>query len=239
MMLSRSSSYTGSLERPESRKTCLISATGVPFSMATISTLGVRISLASMSLNSMALEMSSLCSSPIAPPASASSTMVRSSSSENSGSVFLPIIFLRRTLSPMNIKVSGVRITIRPFTKGARKSDTSSAYSLAMILGEISPSTSTRIVTITVAIVGPILEPHTEIPYTVATVVIAILEIVFPTSIVVMSLSKFSVSSSTSMALLLSSAARFFILILLTDENAVSVPEKNVEHRTSAIIAAK
>ena len=94
-------------------------------------------------------------------------------------------------------------------------------------------------VTITVARVGPTFGPHVLIPYTVATVVIAMLDIVLPTRMVVMSLSKFPVSSRTIFALRLSSAARFFILILLTDENAVSVPEKNVEHRTSAMIAIR
>ena len=139
----------------------------------------------------------------------------------------------------MKMNVSGVIIIMRALTNGARKRATSSEYSLAMILGEISPSTSTRIVTITVASVGPILAPHVCIPYTVATVVMAMLAMVFPTRIVVISLSKFSVRSRTVAALLLSSAARFFILILLTEENAVSVPEKNVEHRTSAIIAIR
>ena len=192
MMLSRSSSYTGSLERPDFLNTSFISATGVPLSTATISTLGVSMSIASMSLNSIALAMSSLCSSPIAPPASASSTMVRSSSSLNSGSSFFPNTFFRNILSPLNMKVSGVSISMSALTKGVRKRAISSAYSLAMILGDISPSTSTRTVTITVASVGPIFAPHVMMPYTVATEVMVMLAMVFPTRTIVISLSKSS-----------------------------------------------
>ena len=76
-------------------------------------------------------------------------------------------------------------------------------------------------------------------PYTVATVVIVMFEIVLPTNTAVISLSKSSHSNSACAALLLSSAARFFSLILLADENAVSVAEKNVEQSVSIIIATK
>ena len=56
--------------------------------------------------------------------------------------------------------------------------------------------------------------------------VVAIFAILLPIKIVVRNLSKFSVISSTSSALSLSSLAKFFILILLTEVNAVSVAEK-------------
>ena len=121
-------------------------------------------SMASMSLNSIAFAISSLCSSPMAPPASASSTMVSSSSSLNSGSAFLPNTFFKKTLSPLKMNVSGVSTTISALTEGVRKSATSSAYSRAIIFGDISPSTSTSKVTITVAIVGPSLSPQVMMP---------------------------------------------------------------------------
>ena len=108
-----------------------------------------------------------------------------------------------------------------------------------MILGEISPSTRMSTVTITVAMVGPILAPHVVMPYTVATDVMVMFEIVLPTSTAVMSLSKSSQSLSAWAALLLSSAAIFFSLILFAELNAVSVAEKNVEHSVSIIIAIK
>ena len=204
-----------------------------------MSTLGVSISMASTSLNSIALAMSSLCSSPIAPPASASSTMVRSSSSLNSGVAFLPNVFFRNTLSPSKMIVRGVSMKMRTLTIGVRKSAVSSAYSLAMIFGDISPSVSMRRVTIMVAIVGPILAPHVTMPYTVATDVMTMLEIVLPTNTAVISLSKSSQSFSACAALLLSSAAIFFSLILFAELNAVSVAEKKVEQSVKMMIAIR
>ena len=65
------------------------------------------------------------------------------------------------------------------------------------------------------------------------------LDIVLPTSTAVISLSKSSARASAWAALLLSSAAMFFSLILLTDENAVSVAEKKVEHSVRMMIASK
>ena len=62
------------------------------------------------------------------------------------------------------MNVRGVRTRMSALTIGARKSATSSEYSRAIILGDISPSTRISTVTITVAIVGPILEPHVMMP---------------------------------------------------------------------------
>ena len=124
-------------------------------------------------------------------------------------------------------------------TNGVRKRATSSAYSLARIFGEISPSTSTSSVTMMVAMVGPIFAPQVMIPYTVATVVMVMLDIVFPTSTAVISLSKSSHRLSACAARLLSSAARFLSLILLAELNAVSVAEKNVELSVRSIIAIR
>ena len=92
------------------------------------------------------------------------------------------------------MNVSGVNMKMSALTYGVRKSATSSAYSLARILGEISPSMSTSSVTMIVAMVGPIFAPHVMMPYTVATVVMVMLDMVFPTSTAVISLSKSSQS---------------------------------------------
>ena len=62
------------------------------------------------------------------------------------------------------MNVSGVRTKMSALTIGVRKSATSSAYSLASIFGEISPSTKISTVTMTVAIVGPILAPQVVMP---------------------------------------------------------------------------
>ena len=66
--------------------------------------------------------------------------------------------------------------------------------------------------------------------------VVAIFAILLPIRMVVRNLSKFSVISSTSSALVTSSLAIFLILILLTDVNAVSVAEKKPDSRSSNII---
>ena len=71
---------------------------------------------------------------------------------------------------------------------------------------------------------------------TVAIEVVAMLAILLPIKIVVRNLSKFSVISSTSFALSLSSLARFFIFILLTEVNAVSVAEKMPDNTSKITI---
>ena len=65
----------------------------------------------------------------------------------------------------MNSQFSGVSSAIRPFRKGAANMAKRSGASLAILLGEISPKSSTRAVITTVDIVTPFL-PKYEVKIT-------------------------------------------------------------------------
>ena len=103
----------------------------------------------------MAERISSLSCLSIPPPVSASSIMVISSSSVMLLSPEDLNIFDSSALSPIKAKLNGARITVKNLSIGAENIAKLSAFSFAMLLGDISPNIRTATVMTTVEIVTP------------------------------------------------------------------------------------
>jgi len=100
-----------------------------------------------------------------------------------------------------------------------------SEFSLARLFGRISPKISTR--TVITAVAKPTLPaPNFSVNSTVASDDESILTTLFPIRIAVRALSKLSQIVKALAALLLPPSAIFLSLILLQEENAVSVAEQ-------------
>ena len=151
-------------------------------------------STASSSSNSIALRINTRSSSPIPPPACASSTMVIPGSSSD----------LKMCDSSFfhcaNTKLTGVRIFTRTAMIGAENSANLSGDSFAMLFGEISPKIKTRTVVTIVETLAPFASPSIFTNRIVAKEEDKIFTILFPIRIVDNRLSYFSSSSSTSAA---------------------------------------
>ena len=135
------------------------------------------------------------------------------------------------------MNVTGVSTTMNTLSSPPNTSANFSAFSFARLLGIISPKMSIRTVIAAVAIPTP-FAPKSSVHITVPNDVERIFTILFPTRIVVRVLSKFSAIFSALVAFLLPFDASCLRRILFTDENAVSVAEKNADMIISKIIAA-
>ena len=128
----------------------------------------------------------------------------------------------------------GEKIKTKMFKSGAVLRAVISGDSFASVFGEISPITKSSTVIINVAMVTP-FAPNRPIKSAVASADDAIFTTLFPISTVERILSYVSSILSTSLALLLF-AARFFSLIRLREEKAISQAEKNEEkHRSTSM----
>ena len=137
------------------------------------------ISSNSMTLRSMAL---SLLSMP--PSCSASSTRVRSSSSVTPLSGAGRTSLERPFFSWVNRKFTGLSATISARIMGADIMAKLSAFSFAILLGDISPKISTTRVITMVDTVGPLASPRAFTKRRVEMVVLAMFTRLFPTKIV-------------------------------------------------------
>ena len=133
---------------------------------------------------------------------------------------------------------------ITTLIKGARNIAILSAFCLAITFGAISPKIRTATVITTVETVEPRLLGSSTTPVNkpmkkiVAIDESAMFTILLPINTLVKNLSYLLSILLTRFARLLPLCARFFILILLNDVNAVSVDEKNAEKTSKIAITA-
>ena len=147
------------------------------------STRGIKISSTSKSLNSIAERISSPPCLSKPPSLSTSSTMVISSSSVIPPDGCKRNTFFRSFFHCLNIQLIGHKIIMKNFKIGAIAIEILSAFSLAILLGEISPNNSTKTVITIVAMVTPLF-PIKRVNNTVAKEEERILAILLPTRIV-------------------------------------------------------
>ena len=160
-----------------------------------------------------------------------------SSSSVTDGSLFLlPTSFETPLFMPIKIAVIGVMMNMNAESGAAIRIENRSEFSFARLLGKISPKISTSTVMTTVA--RPTLPfPNFSVKSTVASEDEEMFTTLFPTSIAVSALSKLSHMFIAFFADLFPSSASFLSLILLHEENAVSVAEQIADSiRSTAMI---
>ena len=239
MMWSMSPSYTGMRVKELSSTVFTISSTGSFTSTATMSTRGTRISCTVMSSNSMADWMISVSWLSSTPSSSTVSMMVFSSSSVTLGCSSSPAerrpvsSCLSLTKNHTTGENSVRRNAMTPATCKAK----ASGLSLAKLLGRISPKISTSSVMPKVAMAGPLVGPHRAVAATVASEALAMFTMLLPIRMVEMVLSKSSATFRAVFARLLPSSALLRMRILLKEEMAVSLAEKNAEQATRRTIA--
>ena len=177
----------------------------------------------------------SCCSST---PSSCISSIIYLSSSSviEGGCCFLPPpSFAPSFVSPVKIQIKGVMTNINTRKGAAIAFAKDSAFSLARLLGSISPKISTK--TVITSVATPTLPlPRYLVKSTVARAEESIFTTLFPISMAVSALSKLSHIYMAFCALLFPSSASFLSLILLQAEKAVSVAEQIADIARSIII---
>ena len=138
-----------------------------------------------------------------------------------------PNILMKKLVMIFKKNTTGVKRVQTKATNRAKNKAIVSAFLVAKDFGVISPKTKIKNVTTPVAAATRVAEsPKIEITNDVDNDEAPILTKLFPTKIELNKRSELDNSFSTVSALLFPSSAKFRILILLTDKNAVSVQEK-------------